>query len=615
MAEEHKTSYPGDLLFPTNFNVQTTKPLDNRLVVDSIDDLTNDAIKAPYQGMVVCIKGTSELYILTSSDEVNAIAENRVWELVTGSGGGLSKYSIPWMTDKKAHDATVDPEEEFDESSYTHIHIDEGDSDDPYIHVDDPMEVTETMQDVYLQMFKDMTGVIRNLQMEISRLRNLFDYGIYSYNNGGTYKSIELNKMDGEPSEPLWAIDTCGLSLIEDSSVFNTLLDRNNTFIPLGGSATDVFDVSVEGQLTFVNGGGRFHDGKLNIDGTYGDYTLMNDKLTDSKLITYLVTTSPDVTLHLKSLDNENDTRDVKLSTLPLPGSVDLYGFCIVISREVKAGDTYKGSNYVYVSAIDYKDDSKLCDKFLASNGNWLDTKPTSGLTSRYSIEYIDFNNLTLSRMKFYTKYEDFSEEVIPVAPDGPKNGIGVAHITIRSVDNTAIMNQYASDFQDNELIWNKKSGTLHIKSDGKIYKIGANSVNPDDDEHNNDNNMTDKQIVDALEKMGIIVRAEYNSEQELIEGSLKNISLAPISDITFINNETNKKFTFTVDTEGNLVGKSDVDDTIEAFLNSLGENAGDYDATDYAAVRGFICDYLSRFMDVLTHLLSWRTHLIKIFL
>lgn len=586
-------TFEGTIKFPSNFDVQATRPLDNRLVVDSYDDLTNGTIEFPYQGMVVNIKGTSELWILkTQGKEASTHFEN--WELVTGSGGsggGLSKYSVPWMTDQMAHDATEDSDYDFDESEYTYIHIDEGDSDDPYIHIDDPYEITKTKEDTYLQMFKDMTGVIRNLQMEISRLRNLFDYGIYSYNNGGTYKSIELNKMDGEPSEPLWAIDTCGLSLIEDSSVFNTLLDRNHSFIALGGSATDVIDVSVDGQLTFVNGGGRFYDGQRGQDGTYGDQTLY--ALTDSKLITYLVTDSPDVTLHLISLDNKNDTRDVRLSTLPLPGSVDLYGFCIVISREVKADDVYKGSNYVYVSAIDYKDDSKLCDKFLASNGNWVDQKPSS-LPSRYSIEYIDFNNLTLSRMKFYTKYEDFSEEVIPVAPDGPKNGIGVAHITIRSVDNATVLNQYASDFQDNELIWNKKSGTLHIKSDGKIYRIGSNSA-PDDDEHNNDNNMTDREIVQALEKMGIIVNVEYNSEHEIIEGSLKNISLAPVSGITFINNETNKKFTFTVDTEGNLVGKSDVDDTIEAFLNSLGERAGDYDATDYVAVRGFICDYLSR--------------------
>jgi hypothetical protein len=36
----------------------------------------------------------------------------------------------------------------------------------------------------------------------------------------------------------------------------------------------------------------------------------------------------------------------------------------------------------------------------------------------KYSIESIDFVEQTLYRMKFYTKYEDFSEEVIPSAPE-----------------------------------------------------------------------------------------------------------------------------------------------------------------------------------------------------
>ena len=593
-------TFPGAIPFSTNFDVQTTLPLDNRLVVDSFEDLTNGSIEAPYQGMVVNIKGTSELWILKTSG-IAASHNPENWELVTGSGGsGLSKYSIPIMTDEMAGEATEDSDVEFDESEYTYIHIDEGDSDDPYIHIDDPFEITKTKEDVYLQMFHDMTGVIRNLQMEISRLRNLFDFGVYSYNDGNTYKSRELKDMDdsGVPTtEPLWAIDTCGLSAIEDSSVFNTLLDRNNKFIPIGGTAEEVFQYPADGQIKFVDGGGKFYDGNEE-NAPYNNLTLY--KLTDSKLITYLVTDSSNVTLHLIEIpDNAQDQntsnkrrKTVNLSTLPYRGQVNLYGYCIVISREVNVNDTYKGFNYVYVSVLDFKDDSKVCEKFLNADGTWSDTRPDANhnIDARYSIEYIEFNNLTLSRMKFYTKFEDFSEEVIPSAPD--ERGIGVAHITIRSVENTTVLNQYASDFQDNELIWNKKSGTLHIKSDGKIYLIGSNSVNPDD-EHNKDNNMTDKEIVQALERMGIIVNVEYNAEQEIV--SLDKISLAPVSGITFVNSETNKRYTFTVDTEGNLVGKSDTDETIEEFLNGLGESAGNYDATDYAAVRSFICDYLTR--------------------
>lgn len=80
-------TFNGSIDFTSNFNVQTTRPLDNRLVVDSYSDLTNGSIEAPYQGMVVNIKGTSELWILLTSG-IEASHQLKNWELVTGSGSG-----------------------------------------------------------------------------------------------------------------------------------------------------------------------------------------------------------------------------------------------------------------------------------------------------------------------------------------------------------------------------------------------------------------------------------------------------------------------------------------------------------------------------------------------
>ena len=80
-------TFNGAIKFPSNFDVQATRSLDDRLVVDSYDDLINGSIAYPYQGMVVNIKGTSELWILlTSGIEASHNKEN--WELVTGSGSG-----------------------------------------------------------------------------------------------------------------------------------------------------------------------------------------------------------------------------------------------------------------------------------------------------------------------------------------------------------------------------------------------------------------------------------------------------------------------------------------------------------------------------------------------
>ena len=109
--------------FTTPFDVQTTRPLDIRLVVDSVEDLKS--IEAPYLGMVVTIAGTSELYILTSAPEFANDLDN--WKLVTGSGSGdstgLGKYSIPVMTPDMVDEAINDPDVDFDESETPHVLI------------------------------------------------------------------------------------------------------------------------------------------------------------------------------------------------------------------------------------------------------------------------------------------------------------------------------------------------------------------------------------------------------------------------------------------------------------------------------------------------------------
>ena len=58
-------TYNNTIDFASGFNVLQTGPLDSRLVVDSVENLTDGSIKAPYEGMVVNIKGTPALYILT----------------------------------------------------------------------------------------------------------------------------------------------------------------------------------------------------------------------------------------------------------------------------------------------------------------------------------------------------------------------------------------------------------------------------------------------------------------------------------------------------------------------------------------------------------------------
>ena len=618
-------TFNGAIKFPSNFDVQATRPLDDRLVVDSYGDLTNGSIAYPYQGMVVNIKGTSELWILkTQGVEASHHLEN--WELVTGSGSGedvrkdiedvkeglgtltelvggpgsdnneptgifeeldtlkrnvkgasLSNYILPVMTQDMVDAATEDSDVDFDGSE------------DPHILVEyNPLGTTpRNNDDIYMGIIRDMMGAIRSLQAEVARLRNTFDYGIVSYRNTHTAKSVQLGKMDVEASEPLWAIDPGYLSLVPDSIVFNTLLDINHRFIKIG---TGTIDTSIEGQLTFNDCKGVFYDGNGE---NVSDENLTLYKLNDSKLITYIVSDKPSINMNLISLDDKSKTRVVEFEPILMGNTVNKYGFCVIISRKVKVNDVYKGFNYIYISIINYENDEKLFEGYLNSNGILVDER--FDLDERYSIQSIEFDRLTLSRMKFYTKFEDFSEEVISSAPSESDYKYEVAHLAIRSVKDTEMLNEVADYLMDTELVWNKKNGTLHIKSDGKIYKIGSNNS----DEHNKDENMTDREIIRTLERMGIVVNVEYKKDKYGDETddikSVSHISMAPISDVTFVNEETKKKFTFKVDTEGNLVGKDNSTETIDEFLKSLGTNAGKYDVENYQAVRGFVADYLAR--------------------
>ena len=69
MAISYQGNKNGTSYIPT-----VAKPIDVRTVVDSIDDLTNGSIPRLYQGLVVNIKGTGDLYVLTT----NALKANKI---------------------------------------------------------------------------------------------------------------------------------------------------------------------------------------------------------------------------------------------------------------------------------------------------------------------------------------------------------------------------------------------------------------------------------------------------------------------------------------------------------------------------------------------------------
>ena len=77
-------SYSNPAVFASAFEVQATKPLDARFVLDNVADLTNGTIDYPYVGLVVNIKGTDQLYVLTALDS-DPTGNNHTWKLIKGA--------------------------------------------------------------------------------------------------------------------------------------------------------------------------------------------------------------------------------------------------------------------------------------------------------------------------------------------------------------------------------------------------------------------------------------------------------------------------------------------------------------------------------------------------
>lgn len=164
-------------------------------------------------------------------------------------------------------------------------------------------------------------SAIRKLQSEVARLRNSFNYGIYSYTGKNTAMSRVVSGLEKDPEdEPLWCVDPEDLSSIK---VVNIGL----------GSGLDPeasVDTSVEGIL------------KLTGDVYWSDYDKTLKYIEDPKMFMYMTVSSLKVKIAMTAKDV---TKELDLSTLGL-GKLDTYNIMVCISRKVKE----IGRRYVYIS-------------------------------------------------------------------------------------------------------------------------------------------------------------------------------------------------------------------------------------------------------------------------
>ena len=570
------------ITFGSGFNITAEGPIDSRMVVEYIEDLTTvwNSDAPAYEGMMVSVLEDGNIYVLRDVD----FTDINNWKKQGSDGSGVSKYSLPVMTEEMKNAALADTQSGFNEDS-SYISIDDGSS----LSGETTSNNITAVNGTYLYI---MMNTIRALQAEVAKLKNTFQYGIHSYNNEVTAKSSVLDQYDETlMDEPLWALDPSMMSEVFDTADFKTELLPDN--FTISGVGDESIDASTPNQLTFKHGTGKFSD-KAN--------TLLN--ITDSKLVTYLVTDSKHIYFNLHTKDDTNHKRRVDIASF-IEGDYKKYGIMFVLSRKV--GE--HGKNYVYVSAMNYDTNETIVEGYL-TEANQLGFA-TGGESTvyevgyKYSIESIDFVEQTLYRMKFYTKYEDFSEEVIPSAPEDDYT-YKAAHLTIRSVKNSAMMERIKEQLHENELIWNEDKKELNIKSNNKIYKIGIVGSN---DNTNTDETMTPKELIEKLTQMGIIVNAKFDSDNNII--SVDDLKLNDISEFSLVNSDTEKKYTFTVDPNGKLIGRDKSMNTIEIDLSKIfdgrtyeervaamndfldvidDDNAGE----EYGWVRGFIPLYLN---------------------
>lgn len=455
---------------------------------------------------------------------------------------------------------------------------------DVYVHFSDKDEVTEETISVPSDRtyIATLFSAIRKLEAEVAKLRNSFKYGINSYNGKDTAMSSVVNdysEQEVEPEEPLWAVDESDLSAIESATIS---MDGFNSLHTEEGSTITVANKSL------VINGTAYYDDTLTQQSENGGYKLTSDP----KTFTYITTKqldnanslATDMDVRFRNRSNLSDMFSVSIKDLvdssPIKTNVQIIVSCkkkvteetpiaeqwantvnyregIVVFYNEKyyqslAGNNINhvptdiawwseyefGENFIWIGITEYLTNNVFAEGYLTFVNDSIQLSDSKVvLENKYFVDRIEFNNLTLCKCNAYSKYADFSHEVLPYAPTDENEKYGVAHLTIRSVENHSVLMEIQNQLPKNELIWEDTEKKLYIKADTGVIEIGTSGGGGD--------TMTREQVIEILNENGIIFTDGDGQMQ-----------LSNISDITFIAQDTNEKFNVSMDAYGNLVSK-----------------------------------------------------------
>lgn len=391
-------------------------------------------------------------------------------------------------------------------------------------------------------------SAIRKLQAEVSKLRNSFRYGISSYTGTDVAMSAIVSEYDDiEEDEPLWSIEEDDLSGIDDATV-----DFEAPFIPFTSEAPIDYDQSGFAGITGI---------AYTTDVVKNAYS----EIDDTKLFCYLTVDQPNVKFYL---DNETYI-DVSALTAYRPTN-ERYNICCLVSRKMKVeteSEEEYGKNYVWISVGYFNTNRTIAEGYYNFETGKLQ-KALYEVDEKYSIFKVELRALNIYKFNAYSKYQDFSHEIIQSKPDDSDYKYRAAHITIRSVATQDELESIEDRLLQDELVFQEDKKILWINGKNGLCPISGSGSSTD-------NGMTQQEMIEKLQELGIV----YIDE--------KGLQLSDVSDITFINGDTGKKFKFSVNSEGELNSTELPDVTLSQRIAALSGTGRSVKTTN--DIRGFV--------------------------
>ena len=399
-----------------------------------------------------------------------------------------------------------------------------------------PSSVTYQMSnnDTYLDI---LFSTIRALQDEVKKLKNSFNYGIESYNGKQTATSTVISEYE-EESEPLWAVDENGLSEIDDDK-FKLPLNSSHTLVPR--TSVSIYD-----------------DFLKILENNNAKWTISPEELNtytpkDNKIFLYLTTNNLNFDIKLKDIDSENKYLTLNCSNLAPSQTNSKFNIMVCINKTIEVSKDnnttqLEGKNFVYISIEDYINDGI---EYRGYYKNYSLNPGVQYLDNRYIFNEITFKGpIAIYKFNLYSRKDNFlgtTGQPIEDTPSRDQYKYKAAHITVRVIDTWAEALEIKSQLIEGEPMYIKDKGGLYILIDGNIKTIGSSTSggdNDDDEQINPNTGMNQQEIIELLRKNGII---------NIDANGTTPVSFNDIADITFINQNTGKRFKFEVNNEGEL--------------------------------------------------------------